>query len=111
MKIGQLRVEGSSVGSVGTNIRIPSMKLAFDMGRCAEESVAIPTVFITHPHLDHIGGLAHHCGRRQIKGMHAPTYVASPSVAERLQEMFKAYEKLDGSRFGRVIQTMSPGCQ
>ena len=32
-------------------------QMAFDIGRCPQRAVAMPTLCITHGHLDHIGGL------------------------------------------------------
>lgn len=42
----------------------PSANIVFDSGRCPQRSVYRRNLFITHAHLDHIGGIAMHiCSR------------------------------------------------
>ena len=43
-----------------TCIILPQFDVVFDTGRCPQRSVFQRHVLISHAHLDHIGGLAHH---------------------------------------------------
>lgn len=47
-----------------TCIILPSANLVFDSGRCPQRSVPRGKLFLTHEHLDHMGGIpAHICSR------------------------------------------------
>lgn len=46
--------EGLSIGGHETCVVVPSLNLAFDIGRCPAKAVSQDFLFITHAHLDHI---------------------------------------------------------
>lgn len=52
--VGGYAVEGISVGGQETCIIVPSLNLAFDIGRCPRRAVFQDTVLISHSHVDHI---------------------------------------------------------
>lgn len=47
-------VEGLSIGGQETCVIFPSLKLAFDIGRCPQRAISQEFLFITHGHMDHI---------------------------------------------------------
>ena len=47
-------VEGLSIGGQETCIILPSLKLAFDIGRCPQRAISQDFLFISHGHMDHI---------------------------------------------------------
>ena len=49
-----------------TCISIPQLKLIFDTGRCPQRAVYQPYVFLSHSHMDHIGGLPFHVATRYL---------------------------------------------
>jgi len=108
MNLANFPVCGASIGSYGTCIELPSLSLAFDIGRCPESVVNLKTVLITHGHIDHVGGVAHHCARRQLKGLTPPTYVMERGLVERFQAFMEAARALDGSRMLCNIVEIDP---
>jgi hypothetical protein len=52
--VGGLSLQGVSVGGQETCIIVPSMKIAFDVGRCPQRAVFQENVLISHAHMDHI---------------------------------------------------------
>lgn len=98
-----------SVSGVATCIQIPSLKLAFDMGRVITGAEAKHTVLITHSHMDHIAGLADHCARRELIGLPPPTYIVSHENLPRLKTLFEAFRALDGSKLQPKWVPLGPG--
>lgn len=47
-------IEGISIGGHETCVIVPSLNVAFDIGRCPARAVHQDFLFITHAHLDHI---------------------------------------------------------
>lgn len=51
-------IEGLSIGGQETCVIFPTLKCAFDIGRCPQRAIAQDFVFISHGHMDHIVSLS-----------------------------------------------------
>lgn len=47
-------VEGLSIGGQETCVIFPTLKMAFDIGRCPQRAISQDFLFISHGHMDHI---------------------------------------------------------
>lgn len=54
MTIEGYRIDGLSIAGHETCIILPTLNLAFDIGRCPPRAVAQQFLFISHGHMDHI---------------------------------------------------------
>lgn len=54
MEIEGYPIEGLSIGGHETCIIFPSLRLAFDIGRCPHRAISQDFLFISHSHMDHI---------------------------------------------------------
>lgn len=61
-----------------TCILLPLLKVAFDVGRCPQRAISHDKVFISHGHMDHIGGIPFHVATRY--GPHAVATLLSPAL-------------------------------
>ena len=102
-------IRGASIGSYGTCNQLPSMKHAFDIGRCPESAVHLETLLITHGHMDHIGAIGLHCARRELLKLPKPTYIVGPEIVGGLEALMAAYRRLDGSKLEYNLIILSPG--
>lgn len=106
---GSLRIEAVSVAGLETAIRLPGLRLAFDLGVCPPEMVTIPRILFTHAHIDHMGAIVQHCATRNMLGMAPPTYVVPAENVEALHDLFAVWRRLDHSDLPCTIVGASPG--
>ncbi|GAB4825225.1 mitochondrial 3'-tRNA processing endonuclease Trz2 [Ancistrocladus abbreviatus] len=94
IEIEGFSVEGISVGGLETCVIIPEFKVAFDIGRCPQKAVQQNFVFITHAHLDHIGGLPMYVGSRCLYNLKPPTVVVPPCIKEDVENLFNNHRNM-----------------
>src|SRR4029434_2382867 len=75
-----LEIEGVSIAGHESFYKIPAFHCLLDFGRAPEDVVSYATVCLTHGHLDHAAGLAHHASRRKLAGL-PPARVVAPEEA------------------------------
>ncbi|KAL5544403.1 hypothetical protein UlMin_008187 [Ulmus minor] len=90
-------VEGLSIGGHETCIIFPSLKLAFDIGRCPQRAISQDFLFISHAHMDHIGGLPMYVATRGLYSMKPPTVFVPKSIKEDVEKLFEVHRKMDQS--------------
>lgn len=108
-RLAGIEVSGVSIAGLETAIDVPEWKLCFDLGRAQYFALARPLLFFTHPHMDHLGGVAWHCATRALRGMPEPTYVVGREHAAALRELFAVWRRLDGSELPHRLVELAPG--
>lgn len=104
-----LTIEGYSRAAVQSYWRIPELKLGFDIGGSPWDFVNIPTIFITHAHLDHMAGLPAYVARRRMMKMEPPTIYLPEENIEWTDRLLKVWQKLDRGRMVCNLIGVKPG--
>ncbi|KNA13541.1 hypothetical protein SOVF_115720 [Spinacia oleracea] len=87
-------IEGISIGGHETCVIVPELKVAFDIGRCPLRAVHQNFVFITHAHLDHIGGLPMYVATRALYSLKPPTIFVPPSIKDDVEKLFDIHRSM-----------------
>ncbi|KAI4319128.1 hypothetical protein MLD38_032764 [Melastoma candidum] len=95
--IGGYPIEGVSIAGHETCVILPSLKLAFDIGRCPQRAISQDFLFISHAHMDHIGGVAMYVASRGLFSLKPPTIVVPKCVKEDVERLFEVHRTMDQS--------------
>lgn len=102
-------IEGVSIAGHESYFRLPSFRSMLEFGRAPEDTLGYGTVFLTHGHLDHAAGLAHHASRRTLTGL-GPSRVFAPEEAiADLAAWLAACERLERIPYGTRLEAARPG--
>eukprot|EP00761_Pharyngomonas_kirbyi_P009414 gb/GECH01009430.1/.p1 GENE.gb/GECH01009430.1/~~gb/GECH01009430.1/.p1 ORF type:complete len:332 (+),score=57.14 gb/GECH01009430.1/:1-996(+) len=99
-----------SVAADTTCITVPRHSLAFDIGRAPGFSAAARSVFFTHTHIDHIGGVAFHCAARNMHYPREPppAYYIHPHYTSALEGVLHNFRALNGSSIRFSVLPLEP---
>jgi len=113
---GRVRVEAAGIEIEGVSIaghesfyKVPGFHALLDFGRAPEDAVSFSTVCLTHGHLDHAAGLAHHASRRRLAGLPGARVFAPREAAPDLEAWIAACERLEKVSYGIELAAMRPG--
>ena len=106
-----LTIEGYSRAAVQTCWRLNELKILFDVGIQPWDFMGIPTVFISHAHLDHIAALPAYVSRRRMMKMDPPVIYLPDSAVDAAWDMLQTFRKLDRGAMPCELIGLLPGDQ
>ena len=104
-----IEIEGVSIAGHESFYKLPGFRTLLEFGRAPEDVVGYANVCVTHGHLDHAAGLAHHASRRRLGGL-PPARVLVPAEArEDVAAWLAASERLENVDYGVDLVAAAPG--
>lgn len=95
LKAGPYTVRGISVGGVYTSLQVPELSLVLDAGVTLRAFCGTDQLFLSHGHIDHLGGLFGLLGVRGMMQKARPLRVYLPAeIKEDLEEALRATSRL-----------------
>jgi len=101
LQIDEFEIIPWSVSGIETSVAVRcggqgAVCIGFDMGYSEKEIIHAQNIFISHGHMDHVAGVAHHAKKRAIYGLPPATYFAPEDLVEPLKEIGRQYDKMHG---------------
>ena len=93
-----IRVHFKSTGGIESCYILPDYKIAFDLGRCPAPLIDIPSIFLSHGHLDHASGISYYFSQRSLKKLgpgviHVPRKILRP--VKKITQLWQKIEEFD----------------
>jgi len=109
MQLGTLKVVGFSLGGIETQVWLPELRLAIDIGRGRHNLVRCEHIALTHTHMDHAGGLPYLLALRALYGMRPPTVYVPAQMRAEVVAMLDAWAAMQRFPFESPIIGVEPG--
>jgi ribonuclease Z len=104
-----IEIDGVSIAGHESFYKLPSFHVLLEFGRAPEDTVGYSTICLSHGHLDHAAGLAHHASRRRLAGLpRARVFVPEEAVSD-VRQWISACERLEDVRYGLDIVAARSG--
>ncbi|RME88044.1 MAG: ribonuclease Z [Candidatus Hydrogenedentota bacterium] len=88
-------VKGVSIGGIESSYILPHFKVAFDFGRCPDDLIDVPTIFLTHGHLDHSAGIAYYFSQRSLKNLPEGKVYVPAAIKKPIRKILKLWHKIE----------------
>src|SRR6266511_4538092 len=109
IEAGGLEIEGVSIAGHESFYKVPAFKCLLEFGRAPDDVVGYSTVCLTHGHLDHAAGLAHHASRRRLTGLPPARVFAPEEAAPDLEAWLAISQRLENVDYGLHLTPVRPG--
>lgn len=109
LQVAGLRLQGIAEGGVETNLRVPELKLMFDIGMCPPGALKYGRVMVSHGHADHLAGLHYYVSQRGMMKLPPPIFHVPIEIVEPLERIMKAWGEIEGFDLQFELRGASPG--
>lgn len=104
-----IEIEGVSIAGHESFYKVPAFRCLLEFGRAPDDVVSYATVCLTHGHLDHAAGVAHHASRRKLAGLPPARVFAPEEAVPDLEAWLAISQRLEKVDYGLHLTPALPG--
>jgi ribonuclease Z len=104
-----LEIEGVSIAGHESFYKLPAFRCLLEFGRAPDDVLGYATVCLTHGHLDHAAGLAHHASRRRLTGLPPARVFVPEEAVPDLEAWLAISQRLENVDYGAHVTPAIPG--
>ena len=104
-----IAIEGVSIAGHESFYKLPGFHALLEFGRAPDDTVGYATVCLTHGHLDHAAGLAHHASRRTLQDLPPARVFAPEEAVPDLEAWLAISHRLENVDYGVHVTPAVPG--
>jgi ribonuclease Z len=109
LEVAGMHLVGIAEGGVETNLRIPELKLMFDIGMCPPRALKFRRLLVSHGHADHLGGLHYFISQRGMMKLAPPIIHLPAEIAPIIEEILGAWARIEGFEYRYELRPAEPG--
>jgi len=104
-----LEIEGVSIAGHESFYKVPAFRCLLEFGRAPDDVLGYSTICLTHGHLDHAAGLAHHASRRRLTALPPARVFAPEEAVPDLEAWLAISQRLENVSYGLHVTPAVPG--
>ena len=109
IEAGGFEIEGVSIAGHESFYKLPAFRCLLEFGRAPDDVLGYSTICLTHGHLDHAAGLAHHASRRRLTGLPPARVFAPEEAVPDLEAWLAISQRLENVDYGVHVTPARPG--
>lgn len=110
VRASRYTIRGASLGGMYTSLHVPELDVLFDVGLPVRPACAVPHLFLSHAHIDHLGALPTLLGMRGLSGVEETLRLYLPAGLEHdLQDGLNALGRMHRWPLKVEAVPMQPG--
>jgi ribonuclease Z len=102
-------IDGVSIAGHESFYKLPTFRTLLEFGRAPEDTVGYANVCVSHGHLDHAAGLAHHASRRRLASLPGARVFVPKEAVDDVRAWIEASERLEAIHYGVELVPAVPG--
>jgi ribonuclease Z len=90
-----IKLVGYSIAGTNTCMSFPEADVCFDVGQGLPFAIPIPTILITHGHMDHASGLPYLIAMKNMQSQPVPNIYMPEALVPHMTDLMKIWAKID----------------
>lgn len=96
------------MAGITTSLVFPDAGVCFDVGQGLPFQNSVPTILLSHGHMDHAAGLPYLIAQKAMTGQPPPEVYMPKALVQPMREIMRIWEKVDGHTYQYQFHEAKP---